>query len=117
MRKTPFAAMVLALGASLAAAQTAKNPVRVFAIKGSVVDQKGRPVGLALVYLKESRSRMLRIKRVERDGHFTFTMLSGQFDYEIYAEQADMVSETTLVSDPEQKPEVIVNLKLTKKGQ
>jgi hypothetical protein len=117
MKKRPVVAMLLVLGASFGAAQTPKNPVRVFAIKGSVVDIRGRPAGLALVYLKESHSRMLRIKRADHDGHFAFTRLSRQFDYQIYAEQEDMASETALVSQSQETPEVTVNLKLTRKGQ
>lgn len=114
MRKASIIVMLLALGASLCAGQAPKSPVRVFTIKGSVVDMTGHAVGLALVYLKEIRSRMLRIKRTGRDGHFAFTRLSRQFDYEISAEEEDMVSETALVSDSDQRPEVTINLKLTK---
>jgi len=35
---------------------------------------------------------MVRMKRVERDGRFTFTVSNAQLDYEIYAELDDSVS-------------------------
>lgn len=38
------------------------------------------------------------MKRAEREGHFTFIVLNGQLDYEIYAEWDDLASERALIS-------------------
>jgi hypothetical protein len=84
----------------------------VFAVKGSVVDKKGSPAGFAWVYLKETRSRILRMKRAGRDGHFSFPSLNVHFDYEIYAERENLVSEKELVSGSQKAPEVVITLKL-----
>lgn len=114
MRRTFIIVMMVVLSASFGFAQTPKNQTRVFAVKGSVVDRRGNPFGFALVYLKDTRSRMLRMKRAERDGHFTFTVLNAQLDYEIYAERDDQVSEKVLISGPQKPPEVVITLKLSR---
>jgi hypothetical protein len=112
MRWKLAAVMTIVLSASICAAQTPKSQTVVFAVKGSVVDKKGSPAGFAWVYLKETRSRILRIKRAGHDGHFSFPSLNVHFDYEIYAERENLVSEKVLVSGTQKAPDVIVNLKL-----
>jgi hypothetical protein len=107
-------AMLVAFSASFAFAQSPKSQGGVFALKGSVVDRKGNPVGFALLYLKDTTSRVLRMKRAGRDGHFTFTVLNSRLDYEIYAERDDLASETVLISDSQKDPEVAITLKLTR---
>jgi hypothetical protein len=103
---------MVVLGASISAAQTPKSQPRIFAVKGTVVGEKGSPAGFAWVCLKDTRSRIFRMKRAGRDGHFSFTFLNVNFDYEIYAEGENLVSEKVLVSGSQKAPEVIVKLKL-----
>jgi hypothetical protein len=92
--------------------RTAKGQTGVFAVRGNVVDEKGSAAGFAWVYLKDTHSRTLRIKRTGRDGRFTFTLLNAQFDYEIYAERDDLVSKQVFISNSPIAPKVIVTLKL-----
>ena len=54
---------------------------------------------------------MVRMKRVERDGRFTFTVSNAQIDYEIYAELDDPVSGQVLVSGSQKAPEVVITMK------
>ena len=105
--------MMVVFSASFGVAQTPKDQTGVFTVKGSVVNRKGNALGFALVYLKDTRSRMLRMKRAKRDGHFTFTVLNAQLDYEIYAERDVLVSEKVLISGSQKAPEVVVTLKLS----
>ena len=104
MRWKLAAAMMVALSVSICAAQTSKSQTWVFAVKGSVVDKKGSPAGFAWVCLKETRSRILRMKHAGHDGHFSFTLLNAQFDYAIYAERENLVSEKVLVSSYQKAP-------------
>jgi hypothetical protein len=60
---------------------------------------------------------MLKIKRVAPDGHFTFTWLNTQLDYEIYAERDDLVSEKVFISGSQKAPEVVIALTLNKKKE
>jgi hypothetical protein len=106
------AAMMMVLGTFICAAQTAKNQAMVFAVKGTVVDDKGSPASFAWVCLQETRSRISRMKRAGRDGHFSFTFLNVHFDYEIYAEREGLVSNKVPVSGSQKATEVTVKLKL-----
>jgi hypothetical protein len=117
MGRTFIIVLIVVFSASSGVAQTPKTQTRVFAVKGSVVDRKGNPFGFALVYLKDTRSRMLRMKRAVRDGHFTFTVLNAQLDYEIYAERDDVVSEKVLISGSRKAPEVVVTLEMSRKQE
>jgi hypothetical protein len=114
MRWTFFIAIMVVFNVSFCVAQTPKGQTRVFAVKGSVVDRKGNPFGFALVCLKDTRSRMLRMKRAERDGHFTITALNAQLDYEIYAEWDDLASESVFISGSQKGPEVFITLRLSR---
>ena len=60
---------------------------------------------------------MLKMKHAGPDGHFTFTWLNTQLDYEIYAESDDLVSEKVLISGSQKVPEVVITLKLSKKQE
>src|ERR1700676_3946872 len=86
------AAMIVISSAFIYAAQTPNNQPTVFAVKGSVVDEKGSPASFAWVCLEETRSRIFRMKRAGRDGNFSFKSLNVRFDYEIYAEREGVVS-------------------------
>ncbi len=104
------------LGASLGAAQTQKSQGRWFTVKGTVVDEKGRPVASAKVSLKDTSSRKLKMKPSDRDGRFSFTWLDAKLDYEIYAEGENAASDRVLISGSKPQ-EVVVTLKLVEKGE
>ena len=117
MWRTFIILMMVVSSASSSFPQSPNTQARMFTLKGSVVDRKGNPVGFALVYLKDTRSRLFRMKHAERDGHFTFTLLNAQLDYEIYAEWDDLVSEKVFVSGSQKAPDVMVTLKVTGKQE
>ena len=114
MKRTFFIVMTVICCTCFAIAQVSKSQQQIFAAKGSVLNRKGNPLAFALVYLKDTRSQMLRIKHADRDGRFIFTWLDARLDYEIYAERDDLISEKQLISGLGKAPEVIVNLTLSK---
>ena len=117
MKTALVTAVLVILSASVCTAQTSGNQTSAFAVKGRVLDRAGRPARSALVCLKDTHSRMLKMKHAGPDGHFTFTWLSTQLDYEIYAERDDLVSEKVLISGSQKAPEVVITLKLSKKQE
>jgi hypothetical protein len=110
-------AVLVILSASVCTAQTSGNQTRAFAVKGRVLDRAGRSARSALVCLKDTHSRMVKMKHAGTDGHFTFTWLNMQLDYEIYAERDDLVSEKVFISGSQRVPEVVIALKLNKKKE
>jgi hypothetical protein len=91
--------IMVAFNVSFGVAQTPKSQARMFAVKGSVVDRKGNLFGFALVCLKDTRSRMLRMKRAERNGHFTFAVLNAHSIMRFTRKWGDLASEMVLISN------------------
>src|SRR5713226_5221191 len=106
----PVAAVVLA--GALSMAQSQKSQPKWRTIKGTVVDEKGNPIGSALVRLKDLRVRTMRMRPTDRDGQFTFTWLDPSVDYEVHAEQRNAVSEKLLISSSDKRREIVIKLRL-----
>ena len=117
MKTALVTAVLVILSASVCNAQTSGNQTRAFTVKGRVLDRAGRSARSALVCLKDTHSRMLKMKHAGTDGHFTFTWLNTQLDYEIYAERDDLVSEKVAISGSQKAPEEVVTLKLRKRQE
>jgi hypothetical protein len=110
-------AMLTVLGTSVSLAQPQKAHISWFKVVGRVLDGNGRPIHWGRVYLKDTHEHFLRIKAVDRDGHFSLVGLDARLDYEVYAEQDDLVSEKVLISGSQKTPEVIIELKLSTKQE
>ena len=67
--------------------------------------------------MKDTHAHFLRIKPVDRGGHFNSILLDARLDYEVYAEQDDLLSEKVIISGPKKTPEVVITLKLSKKQE
>jgi hypothetical protein len=117
VRNALVMAMVMALSASVSLARPQKARISWFKVVGRVLDGNGRPIHWGRVYVKDTRAHFLRIKPVDRDGHFSLVGLDARLDYEIYAEQDDLVSEKVLISGSQKTPEVIIELKLSTKQE
>jgi len=109
-----LAVTVLVLGVATATTQGQERQLNWRTVKGTVVDKKGKPTASALVYLKDSRGRRLKIKPADRDGHFDFKWLDLSVDYEIHAESVDSVSDKLIISSSDRRPEIVVKLRLDK---
>jgi len=117
VRNALVMAMLVALSASVSLARPQKVHISWFKVVGRVLDGNGRPVHWGRVYVKDTHAHFLRIKAVDRDGHFSLVGLDAQLDYEVYAEQDDLVSEKVLISGSQKTPEVIIALKLSAKQE
>jgi hypothetical protein len=106
--------MVVILSASVVLARPQKDHKSWFKVIGQVIDESGRPIQWGRVYIKDSHAHILKIKPVGRDGRFNIAYLDARLDYEIYAEQDDLLSEKVLVSASPKGTEVDVTLKLKK---
>ena len=117
MRNALVMAMVVALSASVSLARPQKAHISWFKVVGKVLDGNGRPIHWGRVYVKDTHAHFLRIKPVDRDGHFNVVGLDARLDYEVYAEQDKLVSEIVLISGSQKTPEVIIELKLSTKQE
>jgi hypothetical protein len=64
-----------------------------------------------------THAHFLSIKPVGRDGRFSLVRLDARMDYEVYAEQDDLVSEKVIISGSQEDAEVILALKLSKEQE
>jgi hypothetical protein len=110
-------ALLVALSASVNLARPQNGHISWFKVVGRVLDGNGRPIHWGRVYLKDTHAHLLRIKAVDRDGHFSLLGLDARLDYEVYAEQDDLVSKKVLISGSQKTPEMMIELKLITKQE
>jgi hypothetical protein len=112
-----IAMLVVVSSASVSLARPQKGHISWFKLVGRVLDGNGRPIHWGRIYVKDTHAHFLRIKPVDRDGHFSLLGLDARLDYEVYAEQDDLVSEKVQISGSQKTPEVMVELKLSAKQE
>jgi hypothetical protein len=117
LRNALVIAMLAAFSASVSLVRPEKEHVSWFKVVGRVLDGNGRPIHRGRIYLKDTHVHLLRIKAVDHDGHFSIVGLDARLNYEVYAEQKDLVSEKVLISCSQKTPEVSIELKLSTKQE
>ncbi|MGH9740936.1 MAG: carboxypeptidase-like regulatory domain-containing protein [Candidatus Acidiferrum sp.] len=112
------AAAVLSLMAfiSLAAlAQDAKNEAQLRTLHGVVMDKSDNPISQSVVFLKNTRTNVVRSSYTDNTGKYRFSGLDPNADYEIHAEKAANKSSTHTVSSYDSRKDITLNLKIEKK--
>jgi hypothetical protein len=117
-RLTAMAAVLLAVGASLAvptAGATAlfqRGQGEARTLVGHVVDDREQPLQKAIVYLKNTKSLAIKTYISEPDGTFRFSGLAPNIDYEVYAEHQGARSVTKTLSGFDSRRQVNMTLKI-----
>ena len=117
MRK-PLGTLVLALACIVvlpaakvsAMVQRGENESRT--LVGHVVNKQEEPVHKAIVYLKNTKTLVIKTYITDTDGSYRFSGLAGNVDYEIYAEQQGSRSDTKTLSSFDSRKQVNMTLKL-----
>jgi hypothetical protein len=120
MKRTTKIALSLALGAGavvmapMLRAQTTAvaEKERVKNVSGTVLDKNDRPLGGAVVYLKNTKTLAVKSFISQDSGEFRFNALSPNVDYEVYAEFNGSRSSTKTVSSFDSKTNVTMTLKV-----
>lgn len=84
-------------------------------VRGTVVNKDQDPVAASVVYLVNLRTQAVRTLFADDTGHYRFSGLDPNVDYEIHAEHDDLASPTRTVSSYDTRRDLEVVLKLTKK--
>lgn len=79
---------------------------------GKVLDAHDNPVPDAVVYLTNSRTRVVKTYIVGQDGSFRFPALSAAVDYEVYAQYKGHKSDTKSVSQFDDRTQVYMDLRV-----
>jgi protocatechuate 3,4-dioxygenase beta subunit len=107
--------LLILCSASLANAQEKKGELQLRTVRGTVLDKDENPVASAVVYLKNVKSQAVKTYISDDTGHYRFSGLDPNVDYEIHAEHGDLMSPTRTVSSFDSRRDIDMPLKLTRK--
>lgn len=117
MRKWCICAVILlvALAVVSAAADDQKRESQLRTVLGTVVDKQDTPLPSSVVYLKNLRTMTVKTHIADDTGHYRFSGLDPNVDYEIHAEHQDLASAKRTISSFDSRKEIVINLKVDKK--
>ena len=107
--------LLIPCSASLANAQEKKGELQLRTVRGTVLDKDENPVPSAVVYLKNVKSQAVKTYISDDTGHYRFSGLDPNVDYEIHAERGDLMSPNRTVSSFDSRRDIDMPLKLTRK--
>jgi Carboxypeptidase regulatory-like domain len=91
-------------------AASAQTDVRT--VRGTVIDKDENPMPSAIVHLKNVRTMAIRTYISDSEGHFRFSGLDPNVDYELHAEHDNLTSNTRTISSFDSRKEIVVPLKV-----
>ena len=91
-----------------------KNTPTSRTLVGFVTDKDSNPIPQALVYLKNTKTQMVKTYIAENDGSYRFHQLSPNIDYEVHAEKEGKRSDTKTLSSFDTRMQARINLKIEK---
>lgn len=106
---------ILALASVVAAAQDAKSESQLRTVHGVVLDKSENLVSESVVFLKNTRTNVVRSSYTDNTGKYRFSGLDPNADYEIHAEKEGTRSATHTVSSYDSRKDITMNLKIEKK--
>jgi len=111
LRQRVFLAVAFSLACSLAVAQRpGSSSVRT--LSGHVVDGNNRPLLKAVVYLKNTKTLVIKTYITDASGAYHFGALSPNADYEVYADHQGSRSDTKTLSAFDNRKQFEVTLKI-----
>ena len=91
----------------------AQRPVSARTVDGTVTLKGGEPVKGAVVHLKDTRSLSQKSYITAEDGTYHFAQLSGNTDYEIWADSDGKKTATKAISSFDTKNSFTIALKFS----
>lgn len=105
-------ALLMALSAVSGASPDKKDKTVGRLLFGKVLDPQDNPLPDAVVYVTNTRTRMVKTYIVGPDGTYRFPALSTAVDYEVYAQYKGHKSDTKSVSQFDDRSQVYIDLKV-----
>ena len=111
-----FLAVGIALLAVLATAASARQrEEELRTVHGTVINSRNTPVPSAVVYLKNLRTMAIRTYISSQHGHYRFSGLDPNADYQIHAEHENLTSITRTISSYDSRRDILIDLKVDRK--
>ena len=95
--------------------QDKKREAQLRTVRGTVTEKDDNPVAAAVVYLKNVKTLTVQTHITDDSGHYKFSGLDPNVDYEIHAEKDELTSAVRPVSSYDNRKDIPVFLKLDKK--
>jgi hypothetical protein len=114
-RRFLFVAAILALACIASVAQDAKREAQLRTVHGVVLDKAENLLSESVVFLKNTRTNVVRSSYTDNTGKYRFSGLDPNADYEIHAEKEGAKSSTHTISSFDSRKDITLNLKIEKK--
>ena len=82
------------------------------ALNGRVIDHADNALPNSVVYLTNTRTKVVKSYIVGADGNYHFPALTPNVDYEVYAQYKGQKSDTKTLSQFDDRAEVSINLRV-----
>ena len=109
----PIALLSLSL-ANIAVAQNKKHETQLRTVRGTVIDRDENPIPAGVVYLKNLKSLAVKTYIADDTGHYRFSGLDPNVDYEVHAEHHNLTSAKRTISSLDNRKETVITLKVDK---
>ncbi len=103
---------LLIAGAASQAAEQKGNATELRTLTGHVFTSDNQPVQKAIVYLKNTKTLMVKTYITDPDGSYRFPALSLNVDYEVYADYQGGRSDTKTLSAFDNRKQVNITLRI-----
>src|SRR4029077_17631352 len=108
-------AAILALASVWTVAQDAKKEAQLRTVHGVVQDKSENLVSESVVFLKNTRTNVVRSSYTDSTGKYRFSGLDPNADYEIFAEKDGAKSAAHTITSFDSRKDITLNLKIEKK--
>jgi hypothetical protein len=110
-----FMAAILTLASVAAVAQGAKREAQLRTVHGIVLDKSENLISESVVFLKNTRTNVVRSSYTDNTGKYRFSGLDPNADYELHAEKDGFQSATHTITSFDSRKDITLNLKIDKK--
>jgi hypothetical protein len=107
--------VLLIAGAASQAAEQKGDATQLRTLTGHVFSSENRPAEKAIVYLKDTKTLMVKTYITDPDGSYRFPALSPNIDYEVYADYQGGRSDTKTLSAFDNRKQVTITLRIRAK--
>jgi len=108
-------ALLAALAAAPGRAQNDRREPLLKTVHGQVVNKSEDPISGAIVYLKNVQSKTVKSMFTDDSGHYRFSGLDANADYEIHAEFKGDSSDTRRISTLDGRKDIYLILTIVHK--
>jgi hypothetical protein len=109
---TILALLMLVASGAFVQSQGKQKPPQLRSVHGQVVDKDENPISNAVIYLENMSTKSVQSHISEDSGDYNFSGLDPNVDYQIYAEQGDMISSTHTISSFDSRMDVNLEIKV-----